>query len=105
MAHIMDLAWWIAVIGVPLVGVIFAADAWIHSKAMDSARLCHQRIDTLQKDFSDYKVNSAMLFAQVALVREVKDDLAKILDRIEQRLGGIEDDLRNDRSNASQARR
>lgn len=100
----MDLAWWIAVIGVPLVGVIFAIDGVIHSKASTSASTLHQRIDALQKDFADYKVNSAMLFAQVALVREVKEDLAKILDRIEQRLGGIEDDLRNDRSAQGQRR-
>jgi predicted TIM-barrel enzyme len=93
----MDLAWWIAVIGVPLVGVIFAVDGIIHAKATESARLCHQRIDAMQKEFADYKVNSAMLFAQVALVREVKDDLVKVLDRIEGRLTGIEQDLREDR--------
>ena len=94
----MDLAWWIAVIGVPLVGMIFAIDGVIHSKSSESSKLCHQRIDALQKELADYKVNSAMLFAQVALVREVKDDLVKVLDRIEERLGGIETDLRQDRS-------
>ncbi len=93
----MDLAWWIAVIGVPLIGVIFTVDGIIHAKASESARLCHVRIDSLQKELADYKVNSAMLFAQVALVREVKEDLVKVLDRIEQRLGGIESDLREDR--------
>jgi hypothetical protein len=93
----MDLAWWIAVIGVPLVGVIFAIDGVIHSKASTSASVLHQRIDALQKEFADYKVNSALLFAQVALVREVKDDLVKVLDRIEERLTSIEQDLREDR--------
>ena len=100
----MDLAWWIAVIGVPLVGVIFGVDGIIHSKAANSSSGLHQRIDALQKEFSDYKVNSALLFAQVALVREVKDDLVKVLDRIEERLTGIEQDLREDRVPHTQRR-
>lgn len=93
----MDLGWWIAVIGVPLIGCIFAVDGIIHGKAAAAAATCHSRIDSLQKELADYKVNSAMLFAQVALVREVKDDLVKVLERIEDRIGAIEEDMRDAR--------
>jgi predicted TIM-barrel enzyme len=92
----MDLAWWIAVVGVPLVGAIFTVDGIIHAKAAANAGRCHARIDNVSKELADYKVTAAMLFAQVALVREVKDDLIKVLDRIDQRLGAIEDDLRGE---------
>lgn len=101
----MDLAWWIAVIAVPLVGCIFYVDGLIHSKAqtaLDEQRTVsdaasndlHVRIDTLQKELSDYKVSAAMLFAQVTMTREIKDDIGKVLSRIEDRLTGIETDLR-----------
>lgn len=104
----MDLAWWIAVILVPLVGAIFVVDGVIHSKASAAADTLrseadtasndlHSRIDAIQKELSDYKVNAAMLFAQVSMMREIKDDIGKVLSRIEDRLSGIESDLRIER--------
>lgn len=90
----MDLAWWIAVIGVPLVGSIFAVDGIVHAKAAASASKCHDRIDAVAKELAEYKVQAAMLFSTVAMVGEMKKDLKEPLDRIEQRLGAIETDLR-----------
>lgn len=90
----MDLAWWIAVVAVPLVGAVFGIDGIIHAKASASASACHQRIDALSKELSDYKVNAAMLFAQVGMLRELKEDIGKTLSRIENKLDDIEGDLR-----------
>jgi hypothetical protein len=102
----MDLAWWIGVIGVPLVSALFAADFYIHRNAQterdravaeknrEIAEL-HNRISAVNKEFYDYKVGSAQLFATVAAVGEVKRELMNSLGRIEDKLDRIVE--RNDR--------
>lgn len=104
----MDLAWWIAVIGVPLVGAIFAVDFYIHRTAATEREraiahkdeqireirtekdsqiaVLHARVDNVTKEFSDYKVNSAMLYSTVGAVSEIKREINGSLGRIEDKI-------------------
>jgi hypothetical protein len=104
----MDLAWWIGVIGVPLVSALFAIDFYVHRNSQmerekaiaekdselaalriekDTAvETLHVRINAINKEFNDYKVNSAMLFATVSAVREIKQELVDQLKNINNKL-------------------
>lgn len=101
----MDLAWWIAVIGVPLVGAIFAVDYYIHrnqqlqcdKKDAEIAAL-HERINAVTAAFNDYRVNSAQLFATVTAMGEMKREMVSALTRIEDKLDRIERNDRRDRN-------
>lgn len=102
----MDLAWWIVYIAIPVVGALFAADFYIHKNATDERdkaiaskdleiKELHSRINATNREFYDYKVNSAQLFATVTAVGEVKRELIASLSRIEDKLDRIAE--RNDR--------
>jgi hypothetical protein len=102
----MDLGWWIATIGVPLVGALFALDFFIHRNAQAELEknICgkdkeiadlHTRINAAAKEFYEYKVTASMLFATNPAMSEVKRELMSSLSRIEDKLDRIVE--RNDR--------
>lgn len=91
----MDLAWWIAVVGVPLVGAIFGVDFYIHRNAQAERGRLALQLEQAKKDFFEYRVNSAQLFATVAALGEVRRELVSSLNRIEDKLDRIVE--RNDR--------
>lgn len=89
----MDLAWWIAVIGVPLVAAIFGIDFYIHKDANAQnekkdaeIEALHTRINASNRELYDYKVSSAQLFATSAAMSEMKRDMVAALGRIEDKL-------------------
>ena len=97
-----DLYWWIAVIGVPLVGAIFAVDYYIHRNQQEECdkkdseiTALHDRINAVTAAFNDYRVNSAQLFATVTAMGEMKREMVSALTRIEDKLDRIGE--RNDR--------
>jgi hypothetical protein len=95
----MDLAWWIGVIGVPLVGAVFGVDLYIHKCAQTLIEELHDRIDAASRELYEYKINSASLFATVAAMGELKRELVISLSRIEDKLDRMgERNERNDRS-------
>lgn len=82
----MDLTWWIAVIGVPLVGVIFfcIGAAWRHAdqvklEASRGDERLHSRIDQLVAVFGTYQTDAAKYFA-------VRDETNQNLRRIEEKI-------------------
>jgi hypothetical protein len=102
----MDLQWWIAVIGVPLVGALFALDFYIHRTAQNELErkieakdaeigALHNRVNSVSKELYDYKVTAAMMFSTSTAVGEVKRELMNALSRIEDKLDRIGE--RNDR--------
>jgi hypothetical protein len=94
-----NLGWWIAVIGVPLVGSIFATIAVVYNAGAQGRKELHGRLDKISADFYQYKEQAALLFSTVALTREVKTDLKETIkagfDTLAERLDGVEQDLRD----------
>jgi hypothetical protein len=98
----MDLAWWIAVIGVPLVGAIFGVDLYIHKCAQTlndqkdkEIQELHARIEAARGELYEYKINSAQQFATVSTMGELRREMVSALNRIEDKLDKIGE--RNDR--------
>lgn len=84
----MDLAWWIAVIAVPLVGSVFFVDGLIHSKAAESSRNLHGRIDMLAAQLSDYKLTAAEKFATNGDIGKLEAHLQRIEDKMDRLVKG-----------------
>lgn len=91
----MDLAWWIAVIGVPLIGAVFAVDFYIHRNAQSEREKLSAQLEQTKADFFRYQISSAQLYATMATVDGVKRELVNQLSRIEDKLDRIGE--RNDR--------
>ncbi len=82
----MDLAWWIAVIGVPLVGGIFICIGTVARRiervkegaALGDQRL-HERLDKLVEAFGAYQTDAAGRFA-------TREEINGRLQRIEEKI-------------------
>lgn len=91
----IDLAWWIAVIGVPLVGAIFGVDFYIHRNADTERERLAAELANVKAAFNDYRVNAASLYATTVAVGEMRRELVAVVTRIEDKLDRIAE--RNDR--------
>jgi hypothetical protein len=87
----MDLAWWIAFIGVPLTGAIFAVDGIVHRAAAAAARALHDRIDGVAKELYDFKVVAATTYATISYTKDIEVRLLAQLARIEGKLDRVLD--------------
>lgn len=94
----MDLAWWIAVIGVPLCVGILAYVRSVQSDSKASISKLHERVDAAEKDNASYRLQAAQMFATMSSMSALDRRLSDTLQRIDTKLDRlIERNVEKDR--------
>jgi hypothetical protein len=75
----MDLQWWIATIGVPLVGTLF----WMRFRDRDAF---DKSIQTLTSDLQNYKLTVATSFASIAYLKDIENRIMNQLQKIDEKV-------------------
>ncbi len=86
----MDLAWWIQVVEVPLIGGFFL---WIRNQISAVEHLVERlrenyafHVDAIRKDLADYKLDVARNYASMSAMKDLETRLTDHLLRIEKKL-------------------
>jgi hypothetical protein len=75
----MDLQWWIATIGVPLVGMLF----WMRFRDRETY---DKAIQSLTTDLANYKLNVATSFASIAYLKDIENRIMSQLQKIDEKV-------------------
>ncbi|MBN9568212.1 MAG: hypothetical protein J0H79_11475 [Alphaproteobacteria bacterium] len=75
----MDLQWWIATIGVPLVGMLF----WMRFRDRE---IYDKAIQSLTTDLANYKLNVATSFASIAYLKDIENRIMSQLQKIDEKV-------------------
>ena len=75
----MDLQWWIAVIGIPIVGALF----WLRFHDRDDI---DRALQALKDELANYKLLVATSFVSVSYLRDVEDRIMGHLEKIEKKI-------------------
>jgi hypothetical protein len=75
----MDLQWWIATIGIPLVGALF----WLRFRDRDET---DKTIRALTTDLANYKLTVATSFASIAYLKDIENRIMNQLQKIDEKV-------------------
>jgi hypothetical protein len=78
----MDLQWWIATIGIPLVGALF----WLRFRDREET---DKALRGLTTDLSNYKLTVATGFASIAYLKDVETRIMTHLEKIEHKIDRV----------------
>jgi len=78
----MDLQWWIATIGIPLVGALF----WLRFYDRDDV---DKALRGIRDDLANYKLLVATNFVSVAYLKEVETRIMAHLEKIDQKIDRV----------------
>jgi hypothetical protein len=78
----MDLQWWIATIGIPLVGALF----WLRFRDRDET---DKTLRGLAADLASYKLTVATSFVSVSYLKDVEGRIMAHLEKIEKKIDRV----------------
>lgn len=78
----MDLQWWIAVIGVPVVGALF----WLRFHDREET---DKELRAIKDDLANYKLIVATGFVSVASLKDVERRIMDHLEKIEKKIDRV----------------
>jgi hypothetical protein len=78
----MDLQWWIATIGLPLVGALF----WLRFHDRDET---DKALRSLTTDLANYKLTVATGFASISHLKDVETRIMAHLEKIDQKIDRV----------------
>jgi len=78
----MDLQWWIATIGIPLVGALF----WLRFRDRDET---DKTLRSLAADLASYKLTVATSFVSVSYLKDVEGRIMAHLEKIEKKIDRV----------------
>jgi hypothetical protein len=78
----MDLQWWIATIGIPLVGALF----WLRFRDRDET---DKTLRNIAADLASYKLTVATSFVSVSYLKDVEGRIMAHLEKIDQKIDRV----------------